>query len=420
MQISTNEFLLGSLNDILAQEQNVNQLNREIATGQTLIDASDNPSAAGEVIGLTNQVGTLNYDTANGAAATQTLQSGVSALQQVTTLLDQLQSTVTAAANGGATTESDREADVTSAQSVLQQLVQLSNTQGSNGGYLFAGSKSNAPAFSTLPSGQVVFNGDDSTNQVQIAPSLTVNSTISGQNVFTNVPAGSSGVAVSASSGNTGGAYVLATGVTSVSQFTAASLAGTQYDISFSGSGSNLTYQVTSGHGAPGSTGYDATSGVVASGSYTAGADLTFGGIDVEVNGTPAAGDSFAVQPGAKTSLFQIVQNFISALGMTQSSSGQNAQAQQALQNVLSDLGGAQTGILTAQAALGTSLSEIQSVATQTNSQTADANSSISDLQSANLPEVIANYSESLTALQAAEESFAKVQNLTLFQYLQT
>jgi flagellar hook-associated protein 3 FlgL len=415
MQISTNEFLLGSLNDLLAQEQNANQLNREISTGQTLIDASDDPGGAGEVIGLANQIGTLNYDAANGEAATQTLQNGVSALQQVTTLLDQLQSTVTAAANGGVTTESDRESDVASAQNVLQQLLQLANTQDSSGGYLFAGSTSNAVAFSTLPSGQVVFDGDGSTNQVEIAPSLSITSTVSGQNVFMNVSAGADGVAVSANSSNTGGAYVLATGVTNASQVTAASLAGTQYDVSFSGSGSSLTYAVTSGHGTPGSAGYDATSGVVASGSYTAGSGLAFGGIDVEVNGTPAAGDSFAVQPGAKTSLFQIVQNFISALGMSQGGSGQ---AQQALQNVLSDLGGAQTSILTAQASLGTSLSEIQSVATQTSGQTADDNSSISDLQSANLPEVIANYDETLTALQAAEASFSKLQNMSLFQYL--
>ena len=39
----------------------------------------------------------------------------------------------------------------------------------------------------------------------------------------------------------------------------------------------------------------------------------------------------------------------------------------------------------------------------------------MSNLQSANLPQVLANYSESVTALQAAELSFAKVQNLTLF-----
>jgi flagellar hook-associated protein 3 FlgL len=419
MQISTTEFLLGSLNDILAQQSNANKLNREISTGQTLIDASDDPGAAGQVIGLANQVGTLNYDAANGQSATQTLQSGVSTLQQITTLLDSLQSTVTAAANGGITTESNRESDVSSAQTVLQQLVQLANTQGPNGGYLFAGSKSNAPAFSTLPSGQVVFNGDANTNQIEIAPALGVNSTISGQNVFMNVSAGSDGVAVSAGTSNTGSAYMLATGVTNVSQVTAASIAGTQYDVSFSGSASSLTYQVTSGHGTPGSAGYNATSGVVASGGYKAGADLAFGGIDVEVNGTPASGDSFAVQPGATTSIFQTVQDFINALEMPQSTSAQNAQAQQAMQNVLTNLGGAQTSILSAQASLGTSLAEIQTVATQTSAETADANTSISDLQSANLPEVIANYSESVTALQAAEESFAKVQNLSLFQYLQ-
>ena len=114
-----------------------------------------------------------------------------------------------------------------------------------------------------------------------------------------------------------------------------------------------------------------------------------------------------------------VIEDFINALEMPQSTSAQNAQAQQAMQNVLTNLGGAQTSILSAQASLGTSLAEIQTVATQTSAETADANTSISDLQSANLPEVIANYSESVTALQAAEESFAKVQNLSLFQYLQ-
>jgi flagellar hook-associated protein 3 FlgL len=417
MRISTNEFLLGSLNDLLAQQETVNQLNREIATGETLLDASSDPGGAGQVIGLANQIGTLSYDAANGQAATQTLQNGVSTLQQVTTLLDQLQQSATAAANGTAT-PSDRESNITNAQALLQQLVQLANTQGANGDYLFAGTKSNAQAFSTLPDGQVVFNGDAGTNEVQIAPSLNVTSSISGQGIFTNVPAGTDGIAVSASAGNTGNAYALAQGVTNLSQVTAASLAGTQYDISFSGSGSSLAYQVTSGVGTPGSAGYNASSGVVASGSYTAGAELSFGGFDVQVSGTPAAGDSFAVQPGATTSLFQIAQNLISALGLPQSTAAQVAQAQQALQNVLANLGGAQTSVLSAQGTLGSGLAEIQSVQTQTSSQSADASNAISNLQSANLPQVLANYSESVTALQAAQLSFAKVQNLTLFQYL--
>lgn len=418
MRISTNEFLLGSVDNILAQQGTVNTLNREISTGETLIDPSDNPGGAGQVVGLANQSATLTYDTANGQAATQTLQSGVSALQQVTTLLDQLQQTATAATNVGTTTQSDRTADISSAQTLLQQLLQLSNTQGPNGAYLFAGTKSNAPAFTTLANGQVVFSGDAGANQVTIAPALSVTSTVSGQDIFMNVPAGSDGVAVSASAGNTGGAFVLAQGVSNLAQVTAAGFAGTQYDISFSGSGASLSYRVTSGQGTPGSTGYDATSGVVASGSYTSGAGLSFAGIDVQVTGTPAAGDSFAVQPGAKTSIFQTVQNLIAALNMPVGTQASNALAQQALQNVLSSIGGAQTSVLTAQATLGTSLAEIQTVQTQTSTESAAATTELSDLQSASLPQVLANYSESLTALQAAEEAFAKVQNLTLFQYL--
>lgn len=417
MRISTNEFLLGSMNDLLQQQQNVNTLNRQLATGETMLDASMDPGGAGQVISLANQIGTLAYDTSNGSAATQSLQQGVSTLQQVTNLLDQLATTASAAANG-TTTAANRQSDASVAQSLLQQLVQLANTQGANGGYLFAGSKSNAPAFATLPSGQIVFNGDAGSNQIEIAPSLSVASTVSGQNVFMNVAAGTDGLAVTADANNTGSAYALAQGVTNASQVSAASLAGTQYDISFSGSGQSLTYQVTSGTGTPGTAGYNVTAGVVASGSFTAGSNISFDGIQVQLTGTPAAGDSFAVQPGATTTLFQTVQNFIAALGMSQNTGAQAAQAQQALQNVMASIKSSLTSVLSAQATLGSSLAEIKSVASQMNAQSDGAVTAMSNLQSANLPEVLANYSESLTALQAAEETFAKLQNLSLFQFL--
>ncbi|HYM72887.1 MAG TPA: flagellar hook-associated protein FlgL [Stellaceae bacterium] len=415
MRISTNEFLLGSLADMLAQQTTVNQLNREIASGQTMLDATADPGGAAQMVGVTNQIAHLTYDTANGQAATQTLQTGVGTLQQVTNLLVQLRQNAVAAANGTANS-SDRQSLVASAQTVLQQLVQLANTQAPNGTYLFAGTTANTPAFATLASGQVVFSGDNGTNQIEIAPSLNVASTISGQNIFMNIPAGAGGVAVSAGGGNTGTAYAVVGGVTSGSQVTAASLAGTQYSVTFAaGPGNSLTYSVTSGTGAPGSAGFLASQGVVASGGYSPGSDLAFAGIDLKINGSPAPGDSFAVQPGARTSLFQNVHDLVAALQMPLGTAAQVTLSQQALQNVLANLTGAQTSVLSAQAVLGTSLSEIQSVQTQNNALASNAKIQLSNLQSANLPQVLANYSESLTALQAAQLAFAKVQNLTLF-----
>jgi len=418
MRISTNEFLLGSLNDLMAQQSTVNQLNREIATGQTMLDASSDPGGAAQTVGIANQIAHLTYDSGNGQAATQTLQAGVSTLQQVSNMLVQLRQNAVAAANGAANT-SDRQSLVASAQTVLQQLIQLANTQGPNGGYIFAGSASNQPAFVTQASGQVVFAGDNGGNQIEIAPSLNVTSTVSGQNIFMNVPAGTQGVVLSATGGNTGSAYGVVGGVTSLSQVTAASLAGTQYQISFAaGPGNSLTYTVTSGTGAPGSAGFIASQGVVVSGGYSAGSDLVFAGIDVKFNGDPAAGDSFSVQPGARTSLFQTVQDLIAALQMPLGTGAQSTLAQQALQNILPNIDGAQSGVLSAQATLGTSLSEIQAVRAQDSTLTINAQTQLSSLQSANLPQVLANYSESLTALQAAQLAFAKVQNLTLFSVI--
>jgi len=420
MRISTNEFLLGSLNEMLAQQSNVNQLNQQIATGQTLLDAGDNPAGAGQAIALANQIGQLNVDYGNATAASQNLQNGVSTLDQVMTVLSQLRQTAIQATNGGANA-SDRQSLVSVAQTALDELVQLANTQGPNGQYLFAGSTSSAAPFTTKPNGQVVYTGDGGTNAVQISPSLSVGSTISGQNIFMNLAAGNGGVAVDAGAANTGGAYALAAGVVNPGQVNAESLAGTQFNITFAaGAGGSLTYTVASGTGAPGSAGFAATTGVVASGSFAAGSGLQFGGIDVNITGTPSAGDSFAVQPGATTSIFQNVQDLVAALQLPQNNAAQAAIAQQQLQNVLANLDGAQTGVLSAQGGLGSSLSEIKAVQGQDQTLTTNVQVQLTNLQSANLPQVIANYSEALTALQAAQVAFSRVQNLTLFSVIRS
>src|SRR5262249_1519994 len=155
------------------------------------------------------------------------------------------------------TAAATRQALVNVAQNGLQQLVQLANTQGPNGRYLFAGSKANAVPFQTLPDGQIVFGGDAGTNFIEVAPSLTVPVTTSGQNIFMNIPAGDDGVEVTASASNTGSADAVPQGITSISQLTAERLAGTQYEIAFSaGPSGTINYTVASGTGAPRSAGF--------------------------------------------------------------------------------------------------------------------------------------------------------------------
>jgi flagellar hook-associated protein 3 FlgL len=419
MRISTNEFLLGSLDQLLAQESTVNQLNQEIATGQSMLDATTDPAGAGLAVGVADRINQLSYDTANAQSAAQTIQSGVSVLQQVSSLIDQLRQTAVEGANTGATVAT-RQTLITTAQNTLQQLVQLANSQDSDGRYIFAGSRADQAPFQTLPDGQIVFGGDGGTNTIEIAPSVTVPLAVSGQDIFMNIPAGNDGVSISAAASNTGSAYAVPQGVTSVSQLTAESLAGTEYEISFSaGSGSAVNYTVTSGTGSPGSAGFSASSGTVASGVFSQGSDLLFGGVDVKVDGAPAPGDSFVVQTAAISSIFQTVQDLISALQSFQPGQGANSPALQQIEDAIANLDGAQTNILGTQATFGSSLAEIQAVQGQDASLSTNTQVQLTNLQSANLPQVLASYSESVTALQAAETAFARIQNLSLFSLIQ-
>jgi flagellar hook-associated protein 3 FlgL len=421
MRISTNEFLLGSLDDLLSQQSRISQLNQQIASGETMLDATADPAGAGLALGVSGQIQHLGYDTANAQSAAQDIQGQLSVLQQVSTLVDQLRQTALQGANAGASATS-RQALVTTAQNALQQLVQLANSQAPNGSYLFAGNRANAAPFQTTEDGQIQFAGDAGTNIIEIAPSLTVPVALSGQSVFMNIPAGRSGVAVTASGTNSGSATAVAQGVTSISQVNAERLAGTQFEITFTaGANNTLNYTISSGTGSPGSASFSATSGAVASGAYTAGSDLLFGGVDVRVDGTAAAGDQFVVQTAENSSLFQTAQDLVSALqAAAQPGSPLSSITQQQIQNAIADLDGAQTNILSGQASLGASLAEIQGVQGQNQQQTTNSQVQLTNLQSANLPQVLAKYSESVTALQAAELAFSRIQNLSLFSLIQS
>ncbi|MGH7072890.1 MAG: flagellar hook-associated protein FlgL [Stellaceae bacterium] len=421
MRISTNEFLMGSLNSILSQESTANQLNQQIASGQAISTAMDNPAGAGQSLNLASQIGRLTYDGANAAAGATSIENGLNALQSVSSVITQLRQVADQAANG-TSSNSDRQALAGTVESMVQQLVQLANSQTANGEYLFGGSETGNAPFVTEANGEIAFIGDAGSNALEIAPSLSVPITLSGQNTFMNIPSGNGSFSIAASGANTGTATATPGGVTNVSQLTAEHLAGTEFSLTFGAvnPGGSITYTVASGTGAPGTAGFAATSGVVTSGSYTSGAGIAFGGIDFTFTGTPATGDSFTVAPSQMTTIFQIAQSLASALTAPSSNTSQiiSPMQQQQIQTVLSELDSAQTSVLSSQATLGTNLADIQSIQSRDNTQSTAAQGELSGLQSVNLPQVITNYNESLVSLQAAEAAFGRIQNLSLFSVI--
>ncbi|MHB9050581.1 MAG: flagellar hook-associated protein FlgL, partial [Thiomonas delicata] len=106
------------------------------------------------------------------------------------------------------------------------------------------------------------------------------------------------------------------------------------------------------------------------------------------------------------------------AFSATAQTSGANAQRAQAISNVLASLDQNQTHLLSAQAAIGSRLQQVQAVQTQNASLTLQLQTQQSQLADINYPQVISQYQQSLTALQAAQKAFTQVQGLSLFQYI--
>lgn len=417
MRVSTPQFYAASLSGILNQQNTLNTLSQQLATGSTLVNPSDQPVAAAQNVVLTGRIDRLAGYTQNGQNAQNSLQLESATLQSVTTLVDQVRQLALQMNNGSVNAQDLRSASA-AMQGYLQQLVQYANTQDGQGNYVFAGSKSDTQPFVLQADGSVLYQGDGSQNQLALGPNLNTAISDPGNVLFMNARAGNGTFTVAVSGSNTGGATA---GPGTVNDPALAQqvlqVQGTQYRISFSGSGNTMTYAVTSG------TGGVFSSGAISSGSFTPGMSIGLppGGnpaITVPIVGTPAGGDSFTIAAAAPQSLFQTFQSLAQAFSASAQTSGANAMRAQSISTALASLDQNLTNLLSAQASIGSRLQQVQAVQTQNASLTLQLQTQQAELTSINYPQVITEYQASLTALQAAQKAFVQVQGLSLFQYI--
>ena len=417
MRISTSQFYAASLTGILNQQNTLNTLGQQLSTGSTLVNPSEQPVAAAQNVSLTGQINRLAGYTQNGQNAQNALQLESATVQSVSTLVSQVRQLAVQMNNGTVSTQDLSNAAATM-QGYIQQLAQYANTQDGQGNYLFAGSKSGTQPFIIQADGTVQYQGDGGQNQLALGPSLSTAIGDPGSALFMNTRAGNGTFTVNASGSNTGGATAGPGTVnnTALAQQTL-QVDGTQYQISFSGSGGSMTYAVTSG------TGGVFSASPVASGAFTAGMSIGLPpgntpAITVPIVGTPVAGDSFTIGASAPQSLFQTFQALAQAFSASAQTSGSNALRAQSISNTLASLDQNQTSLLSTQASIGSRLQQVQAVQTQNASLTLQLQTQQTQLTSINYPQVITDYQASLTALQAAQKAFTQVQGLSLFQYL--
>ena len=148
--------------------------------------------------------------------------------------------------------------------------------------------------------------------------------------------------------------------------------------------------------------------------SYVPGQTIAFNGIEVQVSGNPLPGDEFELTPEEEISIFDTLK---AALSWMNSPTIDGVQHAVDYKEILSQLDSSMNHLTSRRADAGVRLQLIES---QDNSH-ADREISMakaqSNLEDLDMAKAISNFEQSKVALQAAQQSFIQIKNLSLFKF---
>lgn len=405
MRISTQSFYEQSQTAMGSQQSNLLRVQQQMGAGTKILAPSDDPLGSTRALAVSQSIALNAQYSASRGQATQTLTMEENALQSVTIVLQNIKSLLVEAGNG-TMTDADRATIATTLQSSFDQLQGLANTDDGNGQFLFAGFKSGSAPFVRQADGSMDYAGDQGQRLMLVDVSRQMAGAGDGRSIFQTVQGGAGYVSASPV-GNAGSGMFSSTSVVDVADPNY----GKDFVISFP---TATTYQVD--------TVAVPSVSIVPATAYTAGSPIQFGGLQVSISGVPAAGDNFNVltAKNAGTNVFAAISDVITALKTPTDNAGPAAQAK--LLNALSTgnrkITNALDNVLTVRASVGSRLQELDALGTTGDSRNLSDKSYLSDLQDLDYASAISEFYQRQTALQASQQTFVKLQKLSLFNYL--
>ncbi|PCJ50656.1 MAG: flagellar hook-associated protein 3 [Gammaproteobacteria bacterium] len=403
MRISTNQFYQSGLNSILDQQSGLNRTQQQIATGQRVQKPSDDPIATISIINLEQEISLTNRYIANGDIGTSNLGVEETVLQSFTDILQRVRELIL---SGGNATYGDNERNSLAVEmdELLSQMVGLANQKSSAGDYMFSGNKINVEPFTKTAAGSYQYNGDQGVRNIQISTSTRIAMNDSGYEIFQNMLNGNGDFVGAQNLSNTGTGVINEGSVVDNSAYIPDTYTIDLVDLG----GGVLGYDVTG-----------ATSGaVITSATFVEGGDIAFNGVSFNISGAPAIGDSFSLTPSSRQDIFTTVQNALAALTTSVSTPAQNAQMNNALQRALIDLDQGMEHIGTIHAEVGTRLNVLDSQKLINIDFIINSRITLSSVRDLDMAEAITDLNLRKIGLEAAQASFVRIQNLSLFNFL--
>jgi len=396
-----------SLQILYARQSELAGQQEKLTSGKNINRPSDDPSSAAQAERAQTRLSRIASDRQALEVQRGALTLAESALGDSAGLLQRFRELAITAGNGGYNA-ADRLTIAKEMGSLREQLLSLANAEDGNGLPLFGGLGSASAPFVESASG-VSFNG---LAGQQASTENSVPGTMDGQAIWMNVASGNGSFALSTGASNTGSLWSNTGQV-----LTPASLTGHNYTITFSVVGTATTYSVQDTTNATTVLPAPAIPPAppATNPSYTPGQAITFDGLSLVANGVPANGDTVQVVPSTTTNLFKVMDDAITAIGDTNLTSSQLAQA---LGLALTQVDNGMNRLQAARSQAGEWLNRADNIQHVQEGRALHFEADKSRAQDLDLVKGISDFTRLQTGYQAALQSYAQVQKLSLFNYI--
>lgn len=186
MRISTSMQYNSHLNYLQTANTKVDQASTQYNTGLKFQTAGEDPGGMAATIKYQADITAYERYGDNAKVVSDALDQEETALGQIWNVMSSIQTRLIQAING-TLDDGSRQALAEDIKQSRDQLYSLMNTKNAEGEYIFSGAQSDIPTFTVTSDGNYVCNADGSTKNVNVSPTITVQTTDSGLNIFENV-----------------------------------------------------------------------------------------------------------------------------------------------------------------------------------------------------------------------------------------
>ncbi len=395
-RIGTANMYDSTISNLGSRQSSLVELMEKTTAGKRVLRASDDPVAAAQAERARTRITRSENEQRVLGAQRDVIAQGESELGKAHGAMQDFRDLLVQAGNSSYD-QVARDALVKQMESLRDQILGYANAKDSNGLPIFRGlGSSDTPLQSVPPGAQSSLNPGQNTGSDNGLPI-----SLDGHAAWLNVPTGNGVFEVGSGVSNSGKAWADTGSITDPSKVT-----GDSYTLVFSkdpASGA-VSYVINSSAGTS-----------TPSATYKAGEAITINGQQIVIKGEPANGDSFTMAPSKRTDIFTVLDQAISTV---KSGTNGSAALQQGLGRAMSELDSGMNRVQAVRSYAGDQLNRADRLESDMKDQSLTQEGARSRAEDIDMITALSDVETQKVGLQAALQSYAQMQKLSLFNYI--